>query len=107
LTWSANQPVGDAVGTPSSFIGDYSGIAVNANNSRVVPVWTDQRSGQRMYIDAGIIGGGATPTATSTPPAVTATPTACGTTPNWVAGPTHDPARELFQGALGSDGKFY
>jgi hypothetical protein len=108
-TWSVNQPVGDAVGTPSSFIGDYAGVAVNSDNSRVLPVWTDQRSGQRMYTDAGIIAGGSTPTATpsqvSSSP--TATPTACGVTPAWQAGPTLDPARELFQGALGSDGKFY
>ena len=36
----------------------------------------------------------------------TATPS-CGGPATWLAGPTHDPARELFQGTLASDGKFY
>ena len=66
-TWSANQPVGDVTNTPGSFIGDYSGLAVNADNSRVLPVWTDQRCGQGIYTDAGLITGGATPTLTLTP----------------------------------------
>ncbi len=73
-TWSVNQPVGDVTNTPGSFIGDYSGIAVNADNSRVLPVWTDQRAGQGIYTDHGLITGGATPTLTLTP-LPTSTPT--------------------------------
>ncbi|MGI8587770.1 MAG: Kelch repeat-containing protein [Chloroflexia bacterium] len=115
-TWSVNQPVGDVVNTPGGFIGDYSGIAVNGNNSRVLPIWTDQRSGQGVYTDAGIISGGSTPTPTSPPantpsatataPAATATPCGGGS-PTWVAGPTLVPARYAIQGAVGTDGNVY
>ncbi|HST04540.1 MAG TPA: S-layer homology domain-containing protein [Chloroflexia bacterium] len=85
-TWSANQPVGDVTNTPGSFIGDYSGLAVNADNSRVLPVWTDQRAGQGVYTDHGLIGGGGTPTNTptstptnTTPPTDTSTSTSVPT----------------------------
>ncbi len=89
LTWSANQPVADVGGVPGSFIGDYSGIAVNSNNSLVLPIWTDSRGGQRAYTDRGVIGNppatntvtttpvppSATRTATTVPPSATATAT--------------------------------
>ncbi|MBF6611977.1 MAG: S-layer homology domain-containing protein [Chloroflexi bacterium] len=84
LTWSPNQAVADVGSTPSSFIGDYSGIAVNNDNSRVLPIWTDQRSGQRAYTDVGRMIGGATATTTSVPSATstsvaTSTPGVTGT----------------------------
>ncbi|HUS13616.1 MAG TPA: kelch repeat-containing protein, partial [Chloroflexia bacterium] len=107
LTWSANQAVADVGGVPSSFIGDYSGIAVNSDNTRVLPFWTDMRSGQRAYTDPGLMPAQGTPTATATTVAATATTTPCGAPSVWQAGPTRTPARELFQGAVGSDGKFY
>jgi len=78
VTWSPNQPVTDVGSTPGSFIGDYSGLAVNSDNSLVLPIWTDMRSGQRAYIDRGIIPQG-TPTPTPTSP--TPTPTAPTGTP--------------------------
>lgn len=70
LTWSANQPVADVGSTPGNFIGDYSGIAVNSDNSIVLPIWTDQRSSsQSAYTDKGALtssGGTTTPTVTAT-----------------------------------------
>ena len=100
-----NQPVGDVSNTPSSFIGDYRGLAVNSNNSLVLPIWTDQRSGQGAYIDRGVIAGGGTPTPTVL---ASSTPTpACGPSA-WSAGPAlGPPARYGFQGAVANDGKFY
>ncbi|HMA35580.1 MAG TPA: sialidase family protein, partial [Chloroflexia bacterium] len=78
LTWSANQQVGDVTNTPSTFIGDYSGIA--ANLVRVLPIWTDQRSGQGVYTDAGLLPQSTpTPTVTGTPPTATNTPNATST----------------------------
>ena len=85
LTWSANQAVADVGGVPGSFIGDYSGIAVNATNSLVLPIWTDSRSGQRAYTDRGVISNPsptATSTATSVPPTATATATATSVPPS-------------------------
>ncbi|MDQ2807944.1 MAG: glycoside hydrolase, partial [Chloroflexota bacterium] len=74
LTWSANQAVADVGGVPGTFIGDYSGIAVNAANSLVLPIWTDSRNGTRAYTDRGVIGNPpATATATTVPPSATAT----------------------------------
>src|SRR5207247_856713 len=62
------------------FIGDYAGIAVNADNTLVLPIWTDSRSGQRVYIDRGVMPAG-TPTPTFTPCAgCTNTPTRTITT---------------------------
>ena len=51
-------------------------------------------------------GGTATPSRTATV-GPSATPPPCGVQPNWVTGPSHDPARGLFQGAAATDGKFY
>ncbi|MFL5735038.1 MAG: kelch repeat-containing protein, partial [Chloroflexia bacterium] len=47
-----------------------------------------------------------------TPGTVTATPTrtatpSCGLPQLWQNGPTHSPARQLFQGGIGPDGSFY
>ncbi len=81
LTWSANIPVADTGGTPSSFIGDYSGLAVNHDNTRVLPIWTDSRSGQRAYTDPGNLGAAATPTATATAAPPTDTPVPPTNTP--------------------------
>jgi hypothetical protein len=75
LTWSVNQAVSDVGGTPGSFIGDYSSIAVNANNTLVLPLWTDARSGIRVYTDPGAIPLQDTPTPTTTPPISTNTAT--------------------------------
>ncbi len=96
-TWSVNQPVGDVTNTPSGFIGDYSGIAVSSDNSRVLPVWTDQRSGQGIYTDAGLISGGGTatptniPTSTATVPIATNTPTTVPPTTCPTTAPTQTP----------------
>ncbi|MEO8288731.1 MAG: S-layer homology domain-containing protein [Chloroflexota bacterium] len=84
LTWAANQQVADVGGTPSTFIGDYSGIAVNSDNTLVLPIWTDMRSGQQAYTDRGILSPQITPTiapptatsVASTATATTAAPTA-------------------------------
>ncbi|MFL5733653.1 MAG: S-layer homology domain-containing protein [Chloroflexia bacterium] len=81
LTWAANIPVADAAGTPSTFIGDYSGLAVNSDNTLVLPIWTDMRSGQRAYTDRGVQVPISTSTPTSTPtntvpPTLTVTATA-------------------------------
>jgi hypothetical protein len=77
LTWAANQPVADVATTPSGFIGDYSGLAVNSDNTLVLPVWTDQRSGQRVYTDRGVL------------PLVTPSATATGTSPSATPSPTN------------------
>ncbi|HST04143.1 MAG TPA: hypothetical protein VLQ48_05340 [Chloroflexia bacterium] len=47
-----------------------------------------------------------TPTNTSSATSTATATTACGVV-NWVAGPTLTPGRTFFQGANGSDGKFY
>jgi hypothetical protein len=85
LTWSANQPVADVGGTPSTFIGDYSGLAVNSTNTIVLPIWTDMRSGQRAYTDRGQIPAQGTPTATPVAPTATATASAPTSTDTPVA----------------------
>jgi hypothetical protein len=101
LTWSANVPVGDVGGTPGGFIGDYSGLAVNSDNTLVLPLWTDQRSGQKVYTDRGVIGGAGTPTPTPTtmPPTPTNTPqptvTATATATPTVT-PTTIPSYQLY-----------
>ena len=64
-TWTPNQPVADAGAAPSSFIGDYNGIAVNRDNTLVLPIWTDMRNGQQAYTDRGQLAPG--PTATPCP----------------------------------------
>ena len=72
-TWSANQTVSSFGSVANTFMGDYSGIAVNADNSLVLPVWTDSRNGQQAYTNRGVL---ITPTATATPaPSVTRTVT--------------------------------
>ncbi len=86
LTWAANIPVADVGGTPSTFIGDYSGLAVNSDNTLVLPIWTDMRSGQRAYTDRGVM-----PAGTATP---TFTPCAnCTATRTRTVGPTNTPTQ--------------
>ncbi|PZS06109.1 MAG: hypothetical protein DLM69_00440, partial [Candidatus Chloroheliales bacterium] len=112
LTWTPNQAVADVGGTPSSFIGDYSGLAVNSNNSIVIPIWTDMRSGQRAYVDRGLMPlatptpGGATPTPVAGTP--TATPTQCGASAAWVNKMSLPAVRTRALGAYyPTNGKFY
>ena len=137
LTWSANQPVSDVGTTPTSFIGDYSGLAISTFNNIVMPIWTDQRSGQQAFIDRGLLGNQGTPTATATGSAtqqatntatqaatMTSTPVATSSstaavtstatatpggcgTPNWQIGPSYTPARQYIQARIGGDGKYY
>jgi hypothetical protein len=61
-TWAPNQPVADAGAVPSSFIGDYNGIAVNRDNTLVLPIWTDMRNGQQAFTDRGQLAPAPTPT---------------------------------------------
>jgi hypothetical protein len=105
-TWSANQAMADtgsdpahvlvSTGTSSEgFIGDYQGIAVSSDNSRVLTLWCDARAGtpaneQRIYTDPGLGQGTPTPTVTGTPP--TATPTR---SPTHTATPSRTPTITL------------
>lgn len=59
-TWSRNARVSNASSDPGNpqyspgylFIGDFSGIAVAADNSFVMPAWTDARSGKQNIFAA-------------------------------------------------------
>ncbi|PZS04721.1 MAG: hypothetical protein DLM69_01525 [Candidatus Chloroheliales bacterium] len=86
-SFSANQAVADVGSNPAGvlfsgnegFIGDYSGIGVNQNNSIVLPVWADERtaSRQHVYTDRGVLIVN-TPTPSPTPaPTSTPQPTVC------------------------------
>jgi len=73
-----NDPVADTMSQPSTFIGDYAGLA--AENDRVLPMWWDSRNGSDPYTDPYVpVQGTPTATVTGTPPTATRTSTATNT----------------------------
>ena len=116
------SPIGGRMawtGNSAGYITSTVNLPAAANGQNIRLKWrmaTDSSVagvGVRVDTITGIpCGGGGTPTptgtATATPtPTATATATPTCTPAAWQAGPAQTPARALFQGALGSDNKFY
>ncbi|HUS15219.1 MAG TPA: sialidase family protein, partial [Chloroflexia bacterium] len=89
-----NDPVADVQTLPSSFIGDYHGLA--ATNGNVLGMWYDSRNSVSgdAYTDPQVppVQGTPTPTVTGTPPTATRTSTAAPTaTRTSTPAPTNTP----------------
>jgi hypothetical protein len=99
------------IGTLDQNTSATTGVQDGGTNFTQYQCNTSIANGLRLAFTPSGCGPTNTPTRTNTPGGVTNTPTRTNTpgacNPTWVAGPSITPGRHLFQGALGTDQKFY